>query len=514
MNTNLKNTILKAVASYILIPCLFVACGAANTTGKSSSDSSADSTIFPTSLAVSSPFEYVESDTGLSSNLIRLATSSAPVTHYAWATGRIDLLLAGKTPVFDVFDPELFFTQENDADCFGPRVDYQEHPEGTPGNTGELPPGDLGIWEEIDSVTLEACSKSQLEARLQGVRDRSLATSMVLASIVGTINANGLSLPDATTTTVHLVDKMNFKIADEGRTDVTFSNVTIEFDPATSAYSYDADFTYNDGTSTHSISVNLTHVSSGGGAYEGILSYIVDDELSFGNCPDQNVTYNGSLQYNRTSNTEIALEVRAGTFCGHGADGRDADGLVDPSDKYNASSNPNGWGNNFSIFTADYNPQNMDGSYSYAWQAGPQDDNSRIFNLSADADSSTGFAYYGYGLDIENTDGGIEGFICNWAGPGSDHDIAEYAQYQEIEIDPSTGLGASTLANITYAPTTTCSYDGSGTFIYDTDGDDDLSDETHSAVNEDLVDGADLDGDTNITIEEVIDASGFVLPSL
>lgn len=518
MKNKLKKLIQRTTTS-CLIPCLLMACGSAATgtgTGSSTDSTTSDnSAVFPSALVVASPLEYVEADTGLNANLIRLASSGAPVSYYAWATGRIDQLLNGTTAVFDVFDPELFFSQESNASCFGPAVDYQEHPEGSAGNSGELPTGDLGIWLETDLATTEACAKSQLEARLEGVRDRSLAASMVLASMVGVINDNSLSLPDATTPSLDLLDEMNAKMTDEGRTDVVFTTATISFDSATSGYSYEVTFTYDSGSSTHNIEVALTHVSnSSAGSYEGILSYIVDGSFMGGNCPTSDVTYNGSLQYNRTSSTDMTLEVRAGTFCGLGSDGRNSNGIIDAGDKYNAASNTDGWGNNFSIFTANYDPSTLNGNFAYTWQAGPMDSHSRVFNLSSDASSSTAFAYYGYGDDIETTDGSVNGFICNWAAPGSSHSLTEYAQYQEIAIDTTTGLGTSTLANITYAPTTTCTYDGTGAFIYDTDADGDLTDETHAAIAEDLIDGSDLDGDSNATIEEVIDASGFSLPTI
>lgn len=510
-----KLNILEKLRKWTLIatlPMICMACGSA-TTGSSSSTStsSSDTSAFPTSFAVASPTDYVDS-TGTSSNL-RFMTSGS-TTYYAWATGKIDQLLGGASPSLTAFTPALYFTQATDADCFGPNVDFQDHPDDTGTGSGQLPSGDLGIWLENDSSG-DACSSAQLKSRMEDMRDGTTASLMVLASLVGALDDTGQSLPDATTTSVDLVDEMNDAMTAASRTDVTFTAATINFDSSDSSYNHNVSFTYDDGTDTHDIVVSMQHTpGSTAGAYTGTLSYRVDDDFTGGNCPSTEVTRNGSIQYNRVDSTDITVEVRHAQFCGHGVDGLTADNLVDPSDKYDATSNVNGWGNNFSIFTAAYNPSSMEGDYAYSWQAGPGDGNARIFNLHADS-STSAIAYFGYGADIQNTDGSIEGFICNWAGPGSDRSLIESAQFQEITIDTSTGLGSASTNNIEYAPTTSCDYDGTGTFVYDSNADGDLSDEDPTvAVTNDLANGQDLNSDGDSTIEEVIDNAGFVTPSL
>jgi hypothetical protein len=261
----------------------------------------------------------------------------------------------------------------------------------------------------------------------------------------------------------------------------------------------------------------MTHVPGATPAeeYSGQLSYLVTDSYSGGNCPSSDVTHNASLQYVRHAADDMDVQVRSGMFCGHDSDGRDSDNLVDPSDKYSVS-NPTGWGNNFSILTANYSPSSLFGDYAYAWQAGPDDNNSRAFNLHVTefAASNVTYTFYGYGDDIASTDGSISGFICNWAGPNSDRTYVETAQFQAVQYYSSTGTFLASLENIEYAPTVSCGYDGTGSFIYDTDGDGDMTDESHTAVTDDLYNATDIDADGNITIEENIEAAGYVTPTI
>ena len=181
------------------------------------------------------------------------------------------------------------------------------------------------------------------------------------------------------------------------------------------------------------------------------------------------VTDNGSLHYVRSSATELSFQNRFGQFCGAGASGLTeplpstagiSGNVVSPGTRLVMT-----WGNNFSVFTADFDPTTLAGEYSYSWQAGYGDSDSRILNLNLTA--STGTAYFGYGPEFTtSTSGVIDGFYCNWAGPGG-HSKAQYAQKQTMTL--AAGLWGPDVSTITYAPTNSCIYDGSGSFTYDRD---------------------------------------------
>ena len=160
----------------------------------------------------------------------------------------------------------------------------------------------------------------------------------------------------------------------------------------------------------------------------------------------------------------------------------------------------------------------QEGNFDLAWQAGPGDGNIRGFNLNVTANESgvEGKAYFGYGADIASTDGAIEGFICNWAGPNADHDLTENAQYQHVTLDYITGESLADLSNLIYAPVNGCNYtpDGSFSFIYDTNDDGSLRDEDPAAIiTNDLLLPSDSDADGTETIEEAIGDGGFTLPT-
>lgn len=508
--TNMTKTTLNQIlaVSFLL---LYAACG-------TTSEGAETTEAFPVDLAVASPTSVSEEDSTASLSSIKLSGTSTTSSTYAVATARINRILNSTSVANCTFDPELLLDQEHDAGCFGPVIEYEAHPDTTatdPLYNGTLPSGDVGLWRATDTETGHACSAAELNARMEGVSSKSLASLSGLASMICVVNNQGYAMPSSSTLTL-TTDMNDLAIAD-----VTFTTATLTHALNSSGddeYTYNLEFTYAPSSgASYDINIDMAHVPGATPAeeYSGQLSYLVTDSYSGGNCPSSDVTHNASLQYERHTASNMHVQVRSGMFCEHGSDGRDSDNFIDPSDKYSPS-NPTGWGNNFSILTANYNPSSLVGDYAYAWQAGPDDGNSRAFNLHVTpfAASDVTYTFYGYGDDIASTDGSILGFICNWAGPNSNHTYVETAQFQAVQYYSSTGTFLASLENLTYAPTSSCGYDGTGSFIYDTDGDGDMTDESNVAVTEDLFDATDIDSDGTITIEENIEATGYVAPTI
>ncbi len=498
------------IAVVAMVAALTTACSGGSESTRGASEGS-DS--FPTGLAVVSPFDMVEDDSSATALSSSKSVSSGYVSRYAWATGRVDQILNGTTPENCTFDPSLFLTLGRDADCFGPTVVYEAHPDALspvdPGYNGQLPTGDVGIWTETSPGNGDACAAAELNARMEGVRDKSLASLMGLASLICTANLNGIALPN--NTTEDLTSEMNAL----GVADVSFTTATISHSDASGddEWSYALDFEYTPGSEAHHVVVDMIHVPSGTAAeFQGRLSYRVNDEFTGGNCPAPEVTYNGSLLYQANGFGDMDLESRNAMFCGHDSDGI-TDGLVDPSKKYDSAGNPTGWGNNFSILTANFDPSTLAGDFAYSWQAGPWDRNSRVFNLHVEGDASgypEGNAFYGYGADIDGTDGGIDGFVCDWTTPNATQTVQALAQSQEVSFDATTGTFVSDAAQITYAVTQRCEYDGTGSFTFDSDLDGVVDTDPATAVPNDLV-GL-TDSDANGLFDE-IEGSGFSLPA-
>ena len=164
-------------------------------------------------------------------------------------------------------------------------------------------------------------------------------------------------------------------------------------------------------------------------------------------------------------------------------------GELNPS-RSTSTSNWN-WKNDFVRFSAKYSLTDMSGIYSSAWQAGPGDSHSRIFNiLISNTTNYTGKAYFGFGDAVQNSafDGLVSHFYCNWTGRMTGDDDVNYptsystdqirgrkegSQSQEMAMNDS-GKWVATKNHLKFAPTSTCNKrgvidtDGRGNFSYST----------------------------------------------
>lgn len=502
---------------------LLFAAGCSGGGGSSSVDATTSDQAFPASLAVASPLD-LGTDSGAAAlargQMSRSAIATQTDNQYNAITEQINEILEGTTASACVFDPQSFYQSAVNAACYGPSVKYENHPDEISLPSGELPVGDLGIWLAVDTPTGDACAAAELNARMEGIQARTMAALSGLAAMVCTVNTSDgtLHLPDADATSVDLTSAMP---APAG---VTLNSAVLTYGTTTGGedkYGYTLDFDYN---SDH-IVVQMTHIpnASSTSVYRGQVSYRISTTVDGGsNCspdPGTPVTRNGSLVYNRTAASALSLEMRDAQFCGTDVDGMNADEVVDATRKFVLGDEPNGWGDDFNLFRADFDPQTQLGDYVYSWQAGCNDGNTRVFNLMVydDGDDATedldAVAFFGYGDDAATTDPSIKGFIFNWAGPGSDgHTIYEYAQKQEVSYNATTGHFDSASAHITYAPTNAGTYDGLGSFRYDADADGTVDTDAAVAISLDMAEGTD-DGTGSVTIEKTIADAGIAVPT-
>ena len=494
----------------LLAFCSFLTCTLPGCDGGSSSEQNQSSTRsgFPSGMVVASP-----TDTTTTTSKAK-PISAARTSEYQSLTAQFESLFSGSTSIADIFDPEAFFAVNSNADCYGPELQYQNHPDGS-GGDGTLPTGDLGIWEETQD-TGEACAAAQLNAQLNGVENRTFMAMMGLASLIIAYESQGYTWPDDLETVGSSGD-LSTELNDVGISDVTFVTAEISYDSSTEQYSYELALTYTRDSSDYDIAVSMVYDKLDGDGddttYESLLNLLVEDTFvnSGDDCDDDSVTRAASLHYISNSDTDVRLQARDAMWCDHfdfdttssangltlslsdaGLSDEISGYVVNPdTDPDSNSATADGWQNDFAIFTADFNPENLRGDYAYAWQAGPGDDSSRVLDIGLEvSDGSVGESYFGYGLPVDDIgfEPIVKGFICNWAGPGNDHTLLEYAQRQHITLSADSGLYEPTnsngsSSNITYAPTVSCTYDGSGSFVYDRDLDGDLTDETSDTVN-------------------------------
>ena len=504
------------VAAVLLLA--MIGCSSNSTSGTADNDTTSE-TAFPSALAVASPLDWnsgSRTSARAQSAMSRAALSSAGGSEYSAAIDLLNDITSGTSISACTFDPELFFQAVVNAECYGPAVEYVDHPDETPPVSGQLPSGDTGIWIEVDTPTGNACAAAELNARMEGIQARSLGALSGLAAMVCTINSSGgaLSLPDAATASVDLTSALP---APAG---VSINSAVMGYTTTTDGeakYTYSLDFDYNGAN----IVVELAHIpnAASSDAYRGQLTYRINTTANGTNCspdPDAPVTRNGSLVYNRTSTTAMAVEMREAQFCGANVNGLDADGIVDATNEFDPGSAPHGWGDDFNLFRTEFDPTSLLGDYAYSWQAGHMDGNTRVFNLRVydDNDDATedleATAFFGYGLDARYADPSIRGFIFNWAGPGNNHTLQEYAQKQAVSYNTTTGSFDSVSASIRYAPTVSGNYNGAGSFSYDSDADGSVDTDPATPINHDLA--APTDDGTELTIEQTIDDAGIVVP--
>ncbi len=484
-------------------------------------DLSVFETNFPVQLAVASPTDT--SGPGANNTFSLTATDPANVA-YGNALNRINEVLTGEAAILDTYTPNLFYSLSYDADCYGPKMFYENHPEGPDGPVfgsdpyPSLPTGDLGIWSETNDGT-EACIAAQLNGRMAAFKDQSYIGLMNVASMIRVYIDDGNTWPDdlSAGTTEDVTSLMNAV----GVSDTTFNSATIELSADGSQWTYTAALTYTHMGTDHEIEVSLIHVpGSDANEYEGLLTYMADGTFDPpGNCSTSDVTLNGSLHYVRNSEDDIRSQSRAVTMCDHGESAL-SEAVQSSVITGNVVSTSANWSDNYQQFTAEFDPATLGGHYSYVWQAGKMDSHSRILNVGLQA-VTAGEGYFGFGDQVGTTDGSITGFICNWAGPGNSHMPQQYAQRQNITLNAATSVfepSNSAASDITYAPTTTCEYDGSGSYLYDRDIDGDLSDEASSTVNVSAGETLELDlmvpsGSATDIWDHITNNRGYNLPS-
>lgn len=459
-------------------------------------------------------------------------TPSATAT-YEDGTAAIAEVLSGGSSLAVSFDVNAFFARAGNANCYGPSLRFENHPDarGAEMAAGQLPGGDLGIWT-AQTESGEACAAAQLNARMRDVQNQVSMGLMGLAGLVAAYESTGQSWPDdvAPGDSVDLTAEMEAL----GLDGVTIASATMSLDADGSSWSYALGLGYDAASGdTKNIQLALQHraVDRSTGAFEGLLSYAIEDESNGGNCRDRpsgDVTLNGSVHYIKGATSSLVLQARSAAACGLASAEPSANLLHDPvvsdvlsGDAVDPSSS---WADNFNVFTAEFDPTTLLGNYSYAWQAGSGDSHTRVLAVGLETEAG-GEAYFGFGDRVQaSLSGEIKGFLCNWAGPGGDHapaDFGRYAQRQFLTRDAATERYvtlAPSDSNITYAPTNSCMYDGSGIFSYDRNLNDDLSDEsadTTAVMRSDTTLAFDLmavsEGESTIT--EHIAGRGYDLPS-
>ncbi len=462
---------------------LFFSCSGSSNNSSDTNTTSENglSEAYPTDLAITSPFATESAVEGLLK--IRLGeTLSTEIEVKPFSEKKEEILdrLKGDEPGKCGFSAQLF-TPPRSVTCYGPSITFSGHPDaGAQPSSGTLPPGDLGIWKENEATTGEACAAAKINSLISEVQAQVDMAVNLVTGMLCIANAKSLDTLPSSGETKDFKESLQ-EAMDETETPFSIEEAKLarESEPSDGNAVYLSTITSSATieTKTITISVNLKHIptSDDNSTYQGRLWYTISGSLGqIGNCtPSGPKMFAVSILYSKNSEGRLNYRMQRATYCTEDADPFDSNNNIDASNKFNATSNPGGWADNYHDGTFDLDASDGTGTLSYAWQAGSLDGNTRVFLAEIEAgsdDSKSGCGYFGFGPDAASSDvGNIDGIICNWAGPGNIHNpLQTKVQRQCMSFDSSSNKFASDSSrlNITYAPANSCDSAGSP-FMYD-----------------------------------------------
>lgn len=456
MISNTHKQAIQFVAAGIAMCAMYASCH------NSSSSSSSASDAFPVGMAVASP----------TADNAEAGVQVSPLT-----IGELELPIGGFDP--DASGPEKAEALESIAEptsassclislppfqnatnpaCYGPALDYQNHPNGGGGN-GQLPTGDLGIWTASENTA--ACTSAKINALIHDAANYSDYVMHLAAAIICSLDTAGTALPDTDGETIDMTSALNAAIQ-VNNPSVTVSSASLEnlADVTVNSATHDAyKFTIVavDTTGlTVNISTQMKHVplNAANTLYVGRLRTWVTGIPNAGSGKAVSVTYEKTA-------TKFRIKLLKADYNSASTESQ----IFDANDELKIDGP---WTGNIDLSYQEVDTDTFLGSFSYAWQAGTGDSHARIFNGYSSLGAFCGF--FGFGLRFDNTgatasDNVIDGMICNWAGPGNDHSMsasAGLAQKQCGDIDVSGEFQIDAAKNkITFAPTNSCNGSGS-----------------------------------------------------
>lgn len=474
--------------SLVVLFVLLVSCGSADfknldsatNTTKGNDETGGDPTMFgvafPTDLAISSPFAAVTGQSVSAGKSVLASSNVKLVKAYTERREEIDNMLRGEGPEDCKFNVDIFKLPPQ-VNCYGPKIRFYNHPDG--GVSGVLPIGDTGIWTEnnfdASGDTGEACAAAKINSL---VADVAAKVDTAIDMFSGMFCMARVEKRDSLPERGEEVDLRDGLEAVAQGVGVSVSEARVErhdedMDGGRPVYrSRIAAAVLKMGKSAV-LDINLEHVplDDNNNAYKGKLWYTIKDESGISGGIRQ-IAY--SITYSKNDDGMLKYSVTSANYYST---------KINPFDeKYDIAANGQ-WSGNFNLGTYEIDTENGRGTFSFAWQAGPFDGNTRT--VVADSEC----AYFGYGPAVQGgRAGSIDGFICNWAGPGSEpfgmKRVLPLVQRQCMTLDRESGkfVSDSEFLNIKYAPTNSCDVDeNSGwEFMFYADANEPIPDEITS----------------------------------
>ena len=558
---------------------VLVGCGGGGGGGTTSTSSVSSTDAYPTGLAVASPTAVVSSSSsvvakldlpfkhrvgdwwehlleavnkGESHQLAQVLNPFIPIAAAYAAPAKVlesqnvsnyiqKVVRGESTPDATTLPLNGFFKSYTSATCYGPKVAYLQHNDGTdvtpPGATGpELPGGDVGMWLDRngDQTTGTPCAAAQLNALMDPIKSRANASLMLGARMVA-LAASGSGLPAANTSSSLTTSFQSFinGILPSGTTaDVTLAGIT---NNGSDSFTYQWRVKFTKAPKEMWLLVNLTHQKTTLG-YTGLLQYATSELSANTQATAQCATSKklavvGTMRYNKSSSTQLDFSAREAPYCIAASSDLVTDFAswvsVDLNKELDNTKTTNtdskGWhqdGGGFKRFAASFNPDTGAGNYLFAWQAGIGDPNSRMFAVNSAYNSSsearTLKAFFGFAPNMAATSNQSQlgELICNWAGPGNNKTVghkrfqSQLLSLTSTATDWSFPTNLATDSKIRFAPTNNCNSTGAMNFDVDASGS--LAAGEGAAVTNSL---DELTG-TNASVFDEIKSRGFSAPSM
>ncbi len=425
---------------------------------------------FPVGFAVASPLSLgrtgmgpAPAPQGRRGEQVLALTNVTPGKSFAQKQEELEALLAGTTAE----DCALVLGSQIGGYsplCYGPSLDYQNHPDSLGGmQDGQLPSGDLGIWEETQGPS-EPCAAAKLSSLVNNVGDKVDYGLYMAASMVCLMNVNGVEMP-AEGASEDLTELVRASIAanNPGFTVNQAAVAHLPDEAGEALYAYSVNIDVLDvspmGENTVTVDTVLEHVFDAAepGHYHGTVRGMIDP---FG--MREREAY--SVAYERTDE-HLRYGLLLASYEPEPVTVFDDAGRIDISGDWIGNLNQG-------IFDLDAERGTF-GNVSFAWQAGRMDSHTRVFNVSVEGDaaSTSGCGFFGFGPRFDpdtgtSPDNRISTFICSWAGPGNDHVGWPGAAQKQCFESTAGAPFAMTQSHIAYAPVNDCDTTDDPTFRY------------------------------------------------
>lgn len=404
-------------------------------------------TVIPDSLAISSLLSDADNDQGFNSKISRLDSVLSRASQETDPIKGVAKCLRALPKNIDTWNSPL---------CYGPSLGYKPeiHPDAnlnpksqnqSMGN--QLPGGDLGIWTETQNKR-QACAAAKLNQLGHNAAVYSdLATgSMAMMVCVAAFAGDTLPGPGQTLDVSGLLAKIQKQ--------TSFKQQAIQLNTATVKNSEGGYEIHLEGKfKERPFKVSTLHNSTDKKGAITVLSGPPENSKLEGKNPRVSSWRVTSLKYKCSEGKSKFRMISSAQ--------KDSASAISAIHKNGEVSTQK------KDFMGDLNIaqgiiSSKGGHMAFGWQAGAGDGYLRVFN--ATTNDEKGEAWFGYSQNDDSEDIQnllkIDGMICNWAGPGNQHQPKLFVQKQEMERI-NKRYWKATKSNITYAPINSCDVDNS-----------------------------------------------------